>query len=62
MVLFQDMLELQLDINGNYKEERVREEISVAFQHEMDHLDGIMFTDRIDKDNPYKDMDKMRSI
>ena len=50
------------DINGNYKEERVREEISVAFQHEMDHLDGIMFTDRIDKDNPYKDMDKMRSI
>ncbi len=50
------------DIDGNYKEERVREEISVAFQHEIDHLDGIMFTDRIDKENPYKDMDKMRSI
>ena len=50
------------DENGEYKEERVREEIAVAFQHEMDHLDGIMFTDRIDKKNPFKDKDKMRSI
>lgn len=50
------------DINGNYKEERVREEISVAFQHEMDHLEGILFTDRIDKQFPYKNKDKMRSI
>lgn len=47
---------------GNYKEERLREEISIAFQHEMDHLDGILFPDRIDKKNPYKDMEKMRSI
>ena len=50
------------DINGNYVESRVREEMSVAFQHEMDHLDGIMFTDKIDKKNPYKNMDKMRAI
>lgn len=50
------------DINGNYKEERVREEIAVAFQHELDHLDGILFTDRIDKKNPFKDIDKMRAI
>lgn len=50
------------DISGNYVEERVREEIAVAFQHEMDHLDGILFTDRIDKNNPYKNIDKMRSI
>lgn len=47
---------------GKYKEERVREEIAVAFQHEMDHLDGIMFTDRIDKTNPFKNKEKMRSI
>ena len=47
---------------GKYKEERVREEMAVAFQHEMDHLDGIMFTDRIDKTNPFKNKDKMRSI
>lgn len=50
------------DINGNFKEERVREEIAVAFQHEIDHLDGILFTDRIDKKNPYKNIDKMRAI
>ena len=50
------------DENGNYKEERVREEMSVAFQHEIDHLNGIMFTDRIDKKNPFKDKNKMRSI
>lgn len=47
---------------GKYKEERVREEMAVAFQHEMDHLDGIMFTDRIDKTNPFRNKDKMRSI
>jgi len=50
------------DEDGNYKEERVREEIAVAFQHEMDHLDGILFTDRVDKKNPFKNMNKMRSI
>lgn len=47
---------------GKYKEERVREEMAVAFQHEMDHLDGIMFTDKIDKTNPFKNKEKMRSI
>ena len=50
------------DENGLKRTERVREEIAIAFQHEMDHLDGIMFTDRIDKKNPFKDKDKMRSI
>ena len=27
---------------------RAREDLSVAFQHEVDHLDGILFTDKID--------------
>ena len=36
--------------------------LAVCIQHEMDHLDGIMFTDKIDKKNPYKNMDKMRAI
>ena len=47
---------------GNKKTVRVREEMSVAFQHEIDHLNGILFPDRIDKKDPYKDQDKMRSI
>ncbi len=47
---------------GNKKEVRVREEIAVAFQHEIDHLNGILFLDRIDPKDPYKNKDNMRSI
>ncbi|MDD6879741.1 MAG: peptide deformylase [bacterium] len=50
------------DINGNKTKIRVREEIAIAFQHEMDHLDGILFVDKIDKKNPYKDADKYRAL
>ena len=50
------------DVNGQKITVRGREELAVAFQHEMDHLDGIIFTDKIDKKNPYKDMDNMRPI
>lgn len=47
---------------GNKQIKRVREEIAVAFQHEIDHLDGILFTDKIDKKNPFKNQDKLRAI
>ena len=50
------------DIEGNKQEIRVREDLSVAFQHEMDHLNGILFIDKIDKKNPFKDKEKMREI
>ncbi len=50
------------DIDGNQKQIRVREDISVAFQHEMDHLNGILFIDKIDKNDPFKNKDKMREI
>ena len=50
------------DIDGNLITERVREEISVVFQHEMDHLDGILFPDKIDPKDPFKDIEKMREI
>lgn len=50
------------DENGQEYQIRVREDIAVAFQHEIDHLNGILFTDRIDKNNPYKNIDKMREI
>ena len=48
--------------NGEKYTIRVREDIAVAFQHEMDHLDGILFVDRIDKNNPYKNKNLMREI
>ena len=50
------------DINGNKFSMRLREDLSICVQHEMDHLQGILFIDRIDKKNPFKDADKYRSI
>ena len=50
------------DMDGNKIKIRGREELAVAFQHELDHLDGILFTDKIDKKNPYKNADKYRPI
>lgn len=50
------------DEYGNMYEIRVREELSVAFQHEIDHLDGILFTDKIDAKNPFKNQDKYRAL
>lgn len=40
------------DIDGNKQKERLREYPSVVIQHEIDHLNGVMFYDRIDQDNP----------
>ncbi len=50
------------DRDGQRQELRVREDLSVAFQHEMDHLNGILFVDKIDAKNPFKDKEKMREI
>lgn len=50
------------DYEGNKKIMRAREDLAVAFQHEIDHLDGVLFVDKIDKNNPYKDANKMREI
>lgn len=50
------------DIEGKKFQIRVREDIAIAFQHEIDHLNGILFVDHIDPKNPYKDQDKMREI
>ena len=50
------------DTDGNKIRIRAREELAIAFQHEIDHLNGILFIDYIDKKNPYKDQDKYRAI
>ena len=50
------------DAEGLKYELRVREELSVAFQHEIDHLNGILFVDKIDKKDPYKNKELMREI
>ena len=50
------------DPNGNPIKIRAREELVIAFQHEFDHLKGILFFDYIDPKNPYKNKDYMREI
>lgn len=50
------------DVDGNKIRYRAREELAIAFQHEMDHLNGILFFDHIDPKNPYKNAEFMREI
>ena len=37
------------DINGEKIRIRAREDLAIAFQHEIDHLNGILFFVRINK-------------
>ncbi len=50
------------DMDGNKIRIRAREELSLAFQHEIDHLDGILFFDRIDKNKPFYTEAELRLI
>lgn len=50
------------DEDGNKIKVRAREELAIAFQHELDHLNGILFYDHINKSDPYKDKDIYRAI
>ncbi len=51
-----------LDTDGNKITIRAREDLSIAFQHEIDHLNGILFYDRIDKNKPFFTNDEIRLI
>lgn len=48
------------DEDGNVITKRIREEIAVAFQHEIDHLDGILFIDKTTTNESVKS--KLRAI
>lgn len=50
------------DMDGNLVHIRAREELAVCFQHELDHLNGILFIDHIDPKNPFKNKESMRAI
>ena len=50
------------DEDGNKIRVRAREELSIAFQHEIDHLNGILFYDRIDKNKPFYTEYELRLI
>ena len=50
------------DEEGNKIRIRAREELSIAFQHEIDHLNGILFYDRINKNKPFFSEREIRLI
>ena len=50
------------DMDGKKFTMRLREDLSICVQHEMDHLERILFFDRIDKKNPFKDANIYRAI
>lgn len=50
------------DEDGNKIQVRAREELAIAFQHEIDHLNGILFYDRIDKKKPFYSEKELRLI
>ena len=50
------------DEDGNKIRIRAREELAIAFQHEIDHLNGILFFDRINKDKPFYNENEIRLI
>ncbi len=50
------------DIDGKPIKIRAREELAIAFQHEYDHLQGILFFDKIDKDDPYQTKTNIKMI
>lgn len=44
------------DPNGKEFKMRLKGLPAIAFQHELDHLNGVMFYDHIDPKNPYRDI------
>lgn len=50
------------DLEGNKIRIRAREELAIAFQHEIDHLNGILFYDHINKNKPFYSEREMRLI
>lgn len=44
------------DIDGKEFKKRLKGLAAIAFQHELDHLNGIMFYDHINKLNPFQEI------
>ncbi len=42
------------NLEGEKIKIRLRDYLAIVFQHELDHLNGVMFYDHIDKNNPWE--------
>lgn len=47
------------DLDGQEHIERLKDYPAIVVQHEIDHLNGILFYDHINKDNPFATTDDM---
>lgn len=50
------------DVEGNEFKLRLKGLPSIAFQHELDHLNGVMFFDHINPDNPFAEIENSIAI
>ena len=54
MVTRADRIKLRwFDLDGNEHVQRLKDYPAIVVQHEIDHLNGILFFDHINKDNPF---------
>ncbi|WLR53653.1 peptide deformylase [Mesobacillus subterraneus] len=51
-----------VDLEGNEVKLRLKGLPAIVFQHEIDHLNGIMFYDHINKQDPYADVPDAKPI
>ncbi len=42
------------DLDGNKHIEKLRDYVAIVCQHEIDHLNGVLFYDHINKDHPFE--------
>lgn len=50
------------DVDGNEVKLRLKGLTAIVFQHEIDHLNGIMFYDHINKEDPFKPIENAIAI
>ncbi|MCM3586264.1 peptide deformylase [Mesobacillus maritimus] len=50
------------DLDGKEVKLRLKGLPAIVFQHEIDHLNGVMFYDHINKDNPFADIEDGTAI
>jgi len=50
------------DSDGNELKLRLRDYAAIVFQHEIDHLNGVMFYDHINKDHPFAIPENSKAI
>lgn len=51
-----------VDLEGNEVKLRLKGISAICFQHEIDHLNGIMFYDHINKEDPFKPIENASPI